>query len=655
MALGQQYIHMSRYSRWRDDLGDHGRREVWTETLYRYINFFQRHLEKNYPVAAEYFEENKLWAEIYNAMDAHEVMPSMRAMMTAGHALDRDNVAGFNCAYIAVDHVRVFDEILYILSCGTGVGFSVERQYINQLPIIGAYIKTDDGQATVSCVDEFVNDPTVLVVRDSKIGWAEAYRQLIKLLYEGRIPTWDTTKVRPAGSRLKTFGGRASGPQPLIDLFEFTIAKFRGALGRKLNSIEVHDIVCKIADVIVVGGVRRSALISLSNLSDDRMRNAKNGDWRVTQGHRQLANNSVAYTEKPDLEIFLKEWNTLYESRAGERGIFNRVAAKRKMRENGRRNANQEVGCNPCAEILLPSASFCNLTESVCRVNDTLATMRRKVRLATILGTLQATLTNFRYLRPIWRQNCERERLLGVSLTGIMDSPLMRDLKKTPQVLQELKQLAIDTNKEFASLLGITQSVAVTCVKPSGTVSQLVNSSSGIHPGYSQYYIRRYRSDRKDLLCQFLIEAGIPWQPAIGKEDSVAVFEFPMEAAPHSITADKIDAMHQLQLYKMYLDNWAEHNVSNTVYYRDDDFLEVGAWIYKNFDHVCGVSLLPYDGGIYKQAPYQPITKEQYEELVACMPKINWLDLQRYEKDDQTSGSREIACSGGTCEFVGTV
>ncbi len=625
----QQYIHTSRYARWRDDLG---RRETWPQTVGRYMNFWMtKDLSKPLLDIQTFDEINKAIIDL-------EVMPSMRCLMVAGKALDKDNVAGYNCAYLVMNRVRAFDEILYILMCGTGVGFSVERQYINELPEVPKELHETD---------------TTIVVADSKIGWAKSYRELISLLYSGLVPKYDLSKLRPAGTRLKTFGGRSSGPDPLGALFDFTINTFKKAVGRKLNSLEVHDIVCKIADVVVVGGVRRSALISLSNLTDERMRHAKSGAWYIDAPERALANNSVCYTEHPDVSAFLKEWRALYESKAGERGIFSRVAAKNHVARIGRRDAEHDFGCNPCSEILLRDRQFCNLTEVVVRPNDTLDDLKRKVRVASILGTLQSTLTDFRYISNKWKENCEEERLLGVSLTGIMDHRVLSgvDLNDPKAWLKELKNVCIETNKEWAARLGINPSTAITCVKPSGTVSQLVDSASGIHPRYSQYYIRRVRSDSKDPLTQFLKDSGVPMEDDLTKPGSVSIFSFPMEAPSSSVLRNDLTAIEQLELWKVYAEHWCEHKPSVTIYVRESEWLDVAAWVYKNFDIMSGVSFLPHSDHIYKQAPYEEITKEKYDELVAKLPKVDWDKFKEYEQGDNTTSSQELACTGGTCDL----
>ena len=622
----QQFIHKSRYARW---LESEGRRETWAETVQRYIDFF---VERE-----QLTEDSPETQEIYNAIYNLEVMPSMRCMMTAGEALKRDNVAGFNCSYLHIDHPRAFDELMYVLMCGTGVGFSVERNFITHLPVVN---------------EGMFHTDTTIVVADSKMGWASAYRELIAMLYAGKIPKWDMRKVRPAGTRLKTFGGRASGPEPLIDLFNFTVGVFKKASGRKLTSIECHDVVCKIADIVVVGGVRRSALISLSNLSDQRMAKAKSGAWWENDGHRRLANNSVAYTDKPDFEAYLAEMQSMYESKAGERGIFSRVAAQKMAARNGRRDVDHEFGTNPCSEIILRSNQFCNLSEVVVREDDTLEQLKKKTRIATIIGSLQSTLTDFRYLRVRWKRNTEEEALLGVSMTGIMDHWLLSktgpDLEKW---LTEMRDVSIETNKEWSEKLGVNQSVAITCVKPSGTVSQLVDSASGIHPRFSKQYIRRVRSDKKDPLAVYMADKGFPVENDVMSDSSV-VFSFPVKAPDTSVTVNQVGAMQQLELWKAYQNFWCEHKPSITIYYTDDEFLEVAQWIWKNFDMCSGVSLLPYSDHVYQQAPYEDATDEMFAELVAKMPKdINWEDLGNYEKEDNTIGSQELACVGGACEI----
>lgn len=621
----QTFIATSRYARWLDDSM---RRETWLETVQRYMDYVNSKVEL----------EDQDWQDLEDAILDLEVMPSMRALMTAGVAADRDNTCIYNCSYLPVDHPRAFDEAMFILLCGTGVGFSVERQSISKLPTIPQDIsETED----------------VVVVQDSKEGWAKSLRKLISLLYTGDVPKWDLSKVRPAGSRLKTFGGRASGPEPLDDLFKFVVSKFKGAAGRKLNSIEAHDIMCKIGEVVVVGGVRRSAMISLSNLSDQRMRHAKSGSWWENEGQRALANNSVCYTEKPDMETYLREWLALVESKSGERGLFSRVAADSHVARNGRRETGHEWGTNPCSEIILRPYQFCNLTECVVRENDDLDSLKRKVRLATILGTIQSTFTDFPYLRPVWSKNTQEERLLGVSLTGIMDHRVLSKNVDTAKWLRELKQTAIDTNAEYAEKLGIEPSAAITCVKPSGTVSQLVDSASGIHARHSDYYIRTVRGDNKDPLTQFLKDAGVPAEPCVMKPDSTTVFSFPVKSPTGAITRNQMSALEQLELWKTYALEWCEHKPSVTVTVRDNEWLEVGSWVYNNFDLCSGISFLPHSDHSYAQAPYQEISEFDYMKLKEQMPKtIDWSALSLYEKEDTTSGSQTLACTSGACEIV---
>lgn len=618
----QKYIYKSRYARY---IPEEDRREEWEETVDRYIKFFQ---ERSKGIDLQ---------EARNAIVGFEVMPSMRSLMTAGKALARDEVCGYNCSYAVVDHPRVFDEILYILCCGTGVGFSVERQYINKLPEIA---------------EELNNSDSVIVIWDSKVGWATGFRSLIAMLYAGQIPKIDYSRIRPAGAPLKTMGGRASGPEPLRDLFDFTVSLFKRAKGRKLSSIECHDLICKIADIVVVGGVRRSALISLSNLTDERMRNAKSGAWWEQEGQRALANNSVAYTEKPDIGIFMKEWAALYESKSGERGLFNRVSAKKQAEKSERRNPEFDFGTNPCGEILLRPNQFCNLSEIVARPEDDLVSLKRKARIATLLGTLQSTLTNFRYLRSVWRKNVEEERLLGVSITGIMDHPVLSGLMGKDilrEWLLELKNEVVNANAKYADALGIERSAATTCVKPSGTVSQLVDAASGIHPRYEPYYVRTVRADVKDPLAVFLQKQGVPYEPDVMKPHVGLVFSFPMKAPEVAVFRNDVTALDQLEHYLIWKEAYCEHNPSITVYVKEEEWLDVGAWVYKNFDRIGGVSFLPHSDHTYKQAPYQQITQEEYEKLSSEFPAIDWDSFK--EKGDNTTSTRELACVAGVCEI----
>jgi ribonucleoside-diphosphate reductase alpha chain len=625
----QSFIHASRYARYLDDKQ---RRETWEETVDRYISFFTNHLKENFDFSFDAKTLNKIRTSIINL----DVMPSMRAMMTAGPALERCNVAGYNCSYLPIDDQRAFDELLYILMCGTGVGFSVERQFVNELPVIS---------------DQFDESSTTIVVEDSKEGWAKAFRELVSMLYGGRIPKWDVSKVRPAGARLKTFGGRASGPEPLVDLFKFAVRLFQNAKGRKLTSIECHDLACKVAEVVVVGGVRRSALISLSNLSDDRMRQAKSGAWWETEPQRALANNSVCYTERPDTGSFMQEWLALYQSKSGERGIFNRVASEKQAVKNGRREGGHEWGTNPCSEIILRPYQFCNLTELVCRAGDDHNDMMRKVEVAAILGTIQSTMTDFRYLRRIWKKNTEEERLLGVSLTGILDSKFVYDAPA--EHLEAWRDHAVFVNKKLSEKLGINQSTAVTCVKPSGTVSQLVDSASGIHARHSPYYIRRVRGDKKDPITTFMSLANIPVEDDVMKPEATAVFSFPIKAPEGSITRNDLSAIEQLELWLKIQRHWCEHKPSITVTVKEHEWVEVGAWVWKHFDEVSGISFLPHSDHSYRQAPYEECDKETYEKLLSSMPTaIDWRELGKFEQGDRTTGSQDLACSAGVCEVV---
>ena len=620
----QSFIHKSRYAKYHEGSG----RESWEDTVTRFsINVIRDMVDP------------KTKYDLEQAIMGLEVMPSMRSLMTAGAAAERDNTCMYNCSYLAVDDLKSFDEAMFILLCGTGVGFSVERQSITKLPEVPG---------------ELFDSETNIVVKDSKEGWAKALRQLIALLYSGEVPTWDVSKVRPAGAPLKTFGGRASGPAPLVDLFNFTIATFKKASGRKLSSVECHDIMCKIGEVVVVGGVRRSAMISLSNLSDDRMRSAKSGSWWENNPQRALANNSVSYTEKPDNLSFMKEWMALVESGSGERGIFNREASKKQAALNGRRDSNYEFGTNPCSEIILRPSQFCNLTECVVRATDTLETLSEKVRLATILGTIQSTFTKFPYLRKQWTDNTAEERLLGVSLTGIMDNPLMTlNNKGLDKTLAHLKEVAVETNAKWAALLNIPVAAAITCVKPSGTVSQLVDSASGIHARHSPYYIRTVRGDNKDPLTQFMKDQGIPNEPDAFKPDQTTVFSFPMKAPDGAVCTKDMTAIEQLEMWLMYQRNWCEHKPSVTINVKGEEWLEVGAFVYKHFDEMSGVSFLPFNEHTYQQAPYQDCSKSDYEMLKSVMPeRIDWSKLSEYENEDNTSGSQTLACSGDSCEIV---
>ena len=640
----QEYIHLSRYARWDYDKG---RRETWDETVERYFNFFSEWLEEKH----DYKLENGERTELENAVKELKVMPSMRCLMTAGPALKKENTAGYNCSYVKVDSPRSFDEILYVLMNGTGVGFSVEEEYTAQMPVVP---------------EELYETDTTIIVADSKLGWAKAFKELVSLLYGGHIPKWDVSKVRPAGAPLKTFGGRASGPEPLVDLFSFTINTFKGATGRKLKPIECHDIVCKTAEIVVVGGVRRSALISLSDLNDREMRFAKSGQWWEQDVQRALANNSVNYKEKPDVGTFMREWLSLYDSKSGERGIYNGLSAKRaverlneRYRDGSgdyirRRDAREDFGTNPCSEIILRSREFCNLSEVVVRRRDTRESLKAKVKHATILGTFQSTLTEFKYLSREWKRNCDEERLLGVSLTGIMDNPLTNGSKNgLKELLEELRDVAYETNKEWADRLGIPHAAAITCVKPSGTVSQLVDSASGIHARHNPFYIRTVRADNKDPLCKLMQEMGFPNEPDVTKPDHTTVFSFPMKSPKDAVFRMDMSALEQLELWKTYQESWCEHKPSVTISVKEDEWVDVAAWVYENFDSISGISFLPFSEHVYRQAPYQDCTEEEYNEALEQMPKnVDWAELSKYESQDYTVSSQELACVAGGCEVI---
>ena len=630
-TLYQQFIHKSRYARW---LWDENRREAWDETVARYFDFFEEHLSDT----VNYRLDAKTRRELEESVLSLKTMPSMRCMMTAGEALKRENVAGYNCSYVAVDSPRSFDEILYILMNGTGVGFSVESKFTEQMPIVAEKLYESD---------------TTIVVADSKLGWAKALKELVHLLYSGQIPNWDLSKVRAAGTPLKTFGGRASGPGPLDSLFKFCVDTFKKAVGRRLTTLECHDIVCKIAEIVVVGGVRRSALISLSDLSDDRMRVAKSGEWWKENVQRALANNSYVVRENIDVGIFMKEWLSLYESHSGERGIFSRQAAKKQSEKFGRRDPNHEFGTNPCSEIILRSREFCNLTEVVVRGDDTLVSLKEKVRVATILGVFQSTLVNFKYLSSGWKKNCEEERLLGVSLTGIMDNEYTNGLKGNLEMfLNDLRKVAQDTAKEWSDKLGVPMPAAITCVKPSGTVSQLVDAASGIHARHSPYYIRTVRADVKDPLAKMMIDMGFPAEPDVTKPDHTLVFSFPIKSPNNAVCRKDMTAIEQLELWLMYQRHFCEHKPSITVSVKEQEWPEVGGWVWNHIDEMSGVSFLPFSEHTYQQAPYQDCTKEEYEELLTKMPQnIDWSRLSEYENTDLTEGAQTLACVSGSCEI----
>jgi ribonucleoside-diphosphate reductase alpha chain len=628
MSPYNNFIAKSRYSRYLDDKG---RREHWNETVARYFDFMEQHLKDK----QSYVLTKELRAELEQAVNNLEVMPSMRAIMTAGPALERQNIAAFNCSYLPIDDPKAFDEAMYILLCGTGVGFSVEQQYVSKLPEVP---------------EQLFASETTIVVSDSKEGWAKSLRQLLALLYSGEIPKYDVSKVRPAGARLKTFGGRASGPGPLEELYKFCIAKFKGSTGRRLSSLECHDILCKIGEVVVVGGVRRSAMISLSDLSDDKMAHAKAGAWWDGQGQRALANNSAVYQEKPYIGQFMREWTSIYESHSGERGIFSRDASQRQAAKNGRRDATYDFGTNPCSEIILRPYQFCNLSSCIVRSDDDMDTLERKIRIAAILGTFQASLTNFPYLRKVWQKNTEEEALLGVSMTGILDNALLNnpDDADLPARLERLRNVAVDINAEFADAIGINRSVAVTAIKPEGTVSQLCSTASGIHPQHSQYYIRRVRADNKDPLTQFMIQSGFVAEPCVMKPDSTTVFSFPVKVAEGALLREELSALQHLKLWLLFQRHYCEHKPSVTISVKENEWMDVGAWTYKHFDEVTGVSFLPYDGGTYKQAPYEECTEEQYNQLKMLVPdSVDWENFKEY--DDNVEGAQMLSCTAGGC------
>lgn len=627
----EEFIAKSRYARY---LESENRRENWEESVDRYMQFMRNHLFEKH----DYVIDPDAYTTIRAAIVNKEILPSMRSIMTAGDALARDNTAGYNCAYLPIDDPKAFDEAMFILLCGTGVGFSVERQYVAKLPEVP---------------DRIFSSDTTIVVHDSKEGWAKSLRQLIALLYSGEQPAWDTSKVRPAGARLKTFGGRASGPGPLEDLFRFVIRIFKGAVGRKLTSLECHDIMCKIGEVVVVGGVRRSAMISLSNLSDERMRHAKSGAWWEQNGQRALANNSACYTEKPEVGIFMQEWLSLYESKSGERGIFNREAAQKIAKKNGRRNTDYEYGTNPCSEIILRPYQFCNLSTVIVRADDTVETLIYKAQMAAILGTWQSTLTEFPYLRKIWKDNTEEERLLGVSMTGALDNPLLNnpDDPALRDRLLDIKEAVIEMNASEADLIGIPRSVATTAIKPEGTTSQLTDSASGLHTRHSEYYYRRIRGDVKDPLTQFMIQQGIPNEPCVMKPDTTVVFTFPKKAPEGALVRSDLSAIQHLKLWLAFQRFYCEHKPSVTISVSEKEWPAVGAFVWEHFDEMSGVSFLPYDGGSYRQAPYEDCTKEQYEELLKQIPSnLDWDSI--IENTDNVEGTQTLACSANGCEIT---
>jgi ribonucleoside-triphosphate reductase len=635
MSPYQSFIATSRYARW---LEDESRRETWEESANRYLSFMSKHIKDKYD-----YDASSLISEIQDLFLNRKVLGSMRALMTAGPALERSNIAGYNCSYLPVDDLVAFDEILYILMNGTGVGFSVEKRYVEKLPEVPRFLdhRTD----------------YVIEVEDSKEGWAKALRALVLALYQGVKPKWDTSAVRPAGSRLKTFGGRSSGPAPLEELFEYLLGVFESALGRQLTTLEVFDIVCKIASVVVVGGVRRSALIALTDLDDVDLTTAKSGEWWIDSPHRALANISAVYNGRPTQSQFMQEWKNIYDSKSGERGIFNREASQKQAAKYGRREEFIDYGTNPCSEIILRPFQFCNLSTVVVEETDTLSSLMDKVEYATILGTWQSTLTDFQYLRPIWKLNTEDERLLGVSMTGQMGHSVLNGSEGSDRLeswLRAIRNVAVNTNVAMAKDLGIAPSAAITCVKPEGTTSQLVGASSGMHTWHSQYYTRRVRGDKKDPLTRFMQDFGIPTEDCVVSPDNTVVFSFPIAAPAGAMTRKDLTALEHLELWLSYQRYWTEHKPSVTITMQEDEWLEVGAWVWKNFNELSGVAFLPYSDHVYQQSPYEDLTADEYSALLKIMPdNLPWEDLSWYEKFDTTTGMQELACSAsGGCEVV---
>lgn len=621
----QSFIFISRYSRW---LPSHNRRESWDECVDRWWNYFTDKV----PTLAER-------PDVKEAILNLEVLPSMRSLMTAGIALDHDNTCLYNCSYLPIESVDSFAELFVILMNGTGTGYSVERQYTDKLPTVANKIVK--------------NFDKVIVVEDSKEGWGNALKTLFNDLYSGKHPKWDLSKVRPSGARLKTFGGRASGPAPLDNLFKFLVKVFYNAQGRKLSALECHDTCCAIANAVIVGGVRRSAMISLSDLGDREIAMCKSGAWWEQAGFRSYANNSAVYRGKPPMGQFLEEWTSLYNSHSGERGMINRRALQEQAVKWGREK-NCEYGTNPCAEIILKPFEFCNLSTVVVRTDDTAASLKKKVELATIIGTVQSTFVKFPYLRPEWKKNCEEERLLGVSMTGIFDNKLTSGLEGKPKLvrlLENLRDHATATNLKWAEKLGINPSKSITCVKPEGTTSCLVDSASGLHPRYADYYFRRIRLDKKDPLYNLMKDQGVPCEDDVINPTSTAVFTFAMKAPRGTVTTEDLRALDHLDLWKTYQEHYCHHKPSVTVNYKDSEFLEVGNWLWENFDMATGIAFLPGgDNHTYAQAPFEQIDSATY----AAHPKVkvNFNDLMKYESEDNTEVGKEFACSAGGCQIV---
>ena len=623
-----EFIYYRSYSRW---IEKEGRRETWIETVERFMNFMKENL-------GDKFSEDEC-SEIREAVLNQEVMPSMRLMWSAGDAARANNVSAYNCSFIAPRKLRDFAEIMYVSMCGTGIGFSVEHQNVHALP----QIKRQTNHRKVS----------IHAIEDSKEGWAEAFYLGLRTWFNGGDVKFDFSKIRPAGARLKTMGGKTSGPKPLEDLLNYTRNKIFSRQGGRLSSLDVHDIVCKIGEIVVMGGVRRSALISLSDLNDPEMRTAKQGQFFITEPQRSMANNSAVYNDKPSTTDFMEEWLALAKSGTGERGIFNRGSLSKQLPERRWKTFKKDFatcGVNPCAEIVLKNYEFCNLTEVVARPKDTEKTLLKKVRLAAILGTYQATLTNFQFISKEWKKNCEEERLLGVSITGQWDCPAVRN----PETLGKLKERAVEVNKEYAKRFGINQATAITAVKPSGTVSQLVDAASGLHPRHAKYYVRRVRVSASDSLFHMLRDQKAPYYPEVGQAEGSAttyVLEFPVAAPKRAIILNDLNAIEQLEYWKKVKLNFTEHNPSVTISVGDDEWLKVADWLYENWDILGGLSFLPRAEHIYALAPYEEIDEKTYKERLKNLPKIDFAQILLYEKDDETEGAKELACVGGVCEI----
>ena len=621
-----EFIYYRTYSRWIDD---EGRRETWVETVDRYINFMRENLGKRL--------SDKEYSEVRQAILSHEAMPSMRLLQFAGKAARTTNVCAYNCSFIAPTKLEDFAEIMYISMCGTGAGFSVESQYIQQLPVI----KRQSGKLR-----------HVHVIDDSKEGWCDALTLGLKTWYAGEDVQFDYSRLRPAGARLKTMGGKSSGPDPLRELLTFARATVLKRQGRRLTNLDAHDIICKIGEIVVAGGVRRSALISLSDLDDVEMRDAKKGQFYITEPQRSLANNSAVYNEKPGAEEFMREWLALMESHSGERGIFNRGGLRETFPERRTKMLEERIdtiGTNPCGEILLQPKQFCNLSEIVARAEDTPGSLMRKMKIATLLGTYQSTLTNFPYLSREWKEHCEEERLLGVSITGQWDSPAVRK----PEMLKKLRDAAVVYNREYAKRFTVSPSTCITCTKPSGTLSQMVDCASGMHPRHAPYYIRRVRIASTDALFQMLRDQGVPYHPEVGQNMETAttfVIDFPVKAPDAAIFRDQVPALELLEYWKDVKENYTEHNPSVTISVGDDEWLKTGNWVYENWKIVGGLSFLPRSNHVYKLAPYEEIDEKAYHELLERFAHVDFSKIVTYEREDGTENKRELACASGTCE-----